>query len=84
MARGGPSDDGGSGVKGQATRGTLDDAVDRSRIYKLVGQVQRQVSIETSEAARETSRPQGARQAPWSPDTTGRREQVREELRRPR
>lgn len=24
-------------VKGQATRGTLDDAVDRSRIYKLVG-----------------------------------------------
>ena len=84
MARGRPSDDGGSGVKGQATRGTLDDAVDRSCIYKLVGWVQRQVSIETSEAARETSHPWGSRQAPWSPDTTGRGEKVREELRRPR
>ena len=35
------------GLEGQATRGTPEDAVDKSRI------------IETSEAARETSPPQG-------------------------
>ena len=49
----------GQGLEGQATRGTPEDAVDKSRIYKSVGQVQIQASTETSEAARGTSPPRG-------------------------
>lgn len=61
----------GQGVEGQATRGTPEDAMDRSRIYKPVGRAQIRASSETSEAGREASSARGLGnhpgvQTPWS------------------